>query len=202
MTKTENKKTRIIFWLDSPGLYFGISYFLQKSYDCDMYALIDVTNRPKRFFQEQNIVNFQKTWFYHGHIKKGIKADEEYLRSFEKKYDINLWKLAINERIFYLYNYFHKFTSEEITINDSIYDQNDSGKIYNHIGTYKVSASSYYNNTLPRNWSLGVSASASRRSYLPLLLSQYLVDCSCYVISDAYISIQCRTNTVDCQCLW
>ena len=38
----------------------------------------------------------------------------EYLNSFEEKYKINLWLLAINERLFYEYNEFHKFSREEI----------------------------------------------------------------------------------------
>ena len=36
------------------------------------------------------------------------------MKYIEKKYDLNLWKLAINERIFYRFYNFHKFTSDEI----------------------------------------------------------------------------------------
>lgn len=108
-------KDKIIFWIDSPGLYFGIAYFLQKNYDCDLFAIFDVTNKPKNFFQQQDLVKFQKTWFYHDHIAKNHdRVDEAYLQSFEKKYNIDLWKLAMNERFFYLYNDFYKFTSNEI----------------------------------------------------------------------------------------
>ena len=66
-------------------------------------------------FLSQKIVNFEKTWFFHDHIKKSIeKPDLEYLANFEKKYHINLWKLAINERHFYKFNRFYKFTTNEI----------------------------------------------------------------------------------------
>ena len=34
--------------------------------------------------------------------------------NFDKKYDINLWELAINERIFYRFNNVYKFSSDEI----------------------------------------------------------------------------------------
>jgi hypothetical protein len=40
-----------------------------------------------------------------------------------------------------------QFTSNNINISENIYDPNDSKKTYNHIGTYKVSASSYFDNT-------------------------------------------------------
>ena len=38
----------------------------------------------------------------------------EYLTKFEEKYNIDLWKLAINERLFYRFFNFHKFTQDEI----------------------------------------------------------------------------------------
>ena len=38
----------------------------------------------------------------------------EYLKNFEEKYKINLWKLAQNERIFLYFSDFHKFSSNEI----------------------------------------------------------------------------------------
>ena len=40
--------------------------------------------------------------------------DKDYLEKFEKKYEINLWQLAINERFFYKYNSYYKFSDEEI----------------------------------------------------------------------------------------
>jgi hypothetical protein len=67
-----------------------------------------------KFFQEQKLVPFKKVWYFHDHIKSDKKPDLEYLSSFEKKYNIDLWKLAINERIFYRFFDFHKFTSDEI----------------------------------------------------------------------------------------
>ena len=40
----------------------------------------------------------------------------EYLINFEKKYKIDLWKYAINERFFYIHNRFYKFTKQEILL--------------------------------------------------------------------------------------
>jgi hypothetical protein len=54
-------------------------------------------------------------WFFHDHIKKTQQLpDLDYLKNFEKKYQINLWKLALNERFFYMHNRFYQFTKQEI----------------------------------------------------------------------------------------
>ncbi len=107
-------KDKVLFWLGSEFTHFSLAYYLQKMYDCELFAIIDITDKPKKFFQEQNLVSFQKKWFFHDHIKNNIKHDIEFLKNFEKKYKINLWTLAINERIFYRFYNFHKFTSDEI----------------------------------------------------------------------------------------
>ena len=36
------------------------------------------------------------------------------MKKFEEENEIDLWKIALNERIFYRFNNFHKFSSEEI----------------------------------------------------------------------------------------
>jgi len=107
-------KDKIIFWLNADLTYFGIAKSLQEKYDSNFYAIIDITEKPKNFFITQKLVKFQKTWFLHDHIKKNHKPDLNYLKSFEQKYKINLWLLAQNERFFYKFNQFYKFTEEEI----------------------------------------------------------------------------------------
>jgi len=107
-------KDKILFWFGADFTNFCMSYYLQKMHDAEFYAIVDITNKPKKFFQEQKLVTFKKIWYFHDHIKSDKKPDLQYLSSFEKKYNINLWKLAINERIFYRFFNFHKFTSDEI----------------------------------------------------------------------------------------
>jgi len=107
-------KDKILFWFGADFTHFCMSYYLQKMHDAEFYAIVDITNKPKKFFQEQKLVPFKKVWYFHDHIKSDKKPDLEYLSSFEKKYNIDLWKLAINERIFYRFFDFHKFTSDEI----------------------------------------------------------------------------------------
>jgi hypothetical protein len=106
-------KDKLLFWIGGP-LHFCIAYYLQKTYDFELYAIIDITNKPKKFFTDQKLVKFKKIWFFHDHIKNKHPPDYEYLSSFEIKHNINIWKLAINERIFYRFYNFHKFSKNEI----------------------------------------------------------------------------------------
>ena len=106
---------KIIFWEQGGFLTFLLANSLQKKINSEFYAVFDVTDRQKPFFQKQKMVDFKKIWFFHDGISKPRKkADIEYLNSFEEKYKINLWLLAINERLFNEYNEFHKFSREEI----------------------------------------------------------------------------------------
>ena len=108
-------KPKIFFWLDQVFIMYILSYHLQKKIDADFYAIYDLPNKTKTFFENQKLVNFKKIWHYHDQINfKKNEIDMEYLSNFEKKYDIGLWNLAINERLFYRFNTFHKFSTEEI----------------------------------------------------------------------------------------
>ena len=108
-------KPKIFIWIDSELTFFGLAYYIQQKLDCELYGIIDVTNKPKRFFQEQKLVKFEKIWFYFDHVRKHKdNPNVEYLSSFEQKYNINLWRLALNERVFYFYNKFYKFKQKEI----------------------------------------------------------------------------------------
>jgi len=106
---------KLLFWLSGNLLHFCLSYHLQKDFGYEINAIIDVPNKPKKFFLEQKLVNFKNLWFLHDYIKNTEqKPDLEYLEKFENKYQINLMQLAINERIFYKFNEFYQFSSNQI----------------------------------------------------------------------------------------
>ena len=107
-------KDKIIVWLDSNLTQYCACYYLQKEIDADFYAIIDVTNKTRTFFENQNLVNFKKIWFFHDHTLPTKKPDLQYLSSFEKNHNIELWKLAINDRIFNHFNDFYSFSRNEI----------------------------------------------------------------------------------------
>jgi len=105
----------ILFSIDIFLFHFCLAYYLQNRLDANFYALIDTNSEPKKFFENQNLVKFQKSWFLHDNIEKTSKEpDLNYLTNFEEKYDIDLWKHAINERFFYLHNRFYNFSKHEI----------------------------------------------------------------------------------------
>ena len=114
MNSPDMPTKKIIFW-HQDFLTFSLANSLQKKFNGEFSVIFDVPDRQKTFFQKQKIVDFKKIWFFHDSISKpGKKVDMEYLNSFEEKYKINLWLLAINERLFYEHNEFHKFSREEI----------------------------------------------------------------------------------------
>ena len=51
---------KIFFWLDADLIQFCLAYYLQKNYTGDFFAIIDITNKPKKFFKEQKFVKFVK----------------------------------------------------------------------------------------------------------------------------------------------
>jgi len=108
-------KDKILFWLGNDYTHFCLANELGKKYDCDMYGIVEVTNRPRKFFEKQKLVNFKELFYFHDNIKKkDTVANLEYLEKFEKKYNLNLWTLVQNERIFLYYQNFYKFSSKEM----------------------------------------------------------------------------------------
>jgi hypothetical protein len=105
---------KILFWLYANFMYFGLTKYMRDLYNCELYAIIDITDKSKKFFQEQKLVEFKNIWFYHDYVSKFTKPDLQYLSVIEKTYKVNLWLLASNERIFSEYNEYYKFTSDQI----------------------------------------------------------------------------------------
>ena len=105
---------KVIIWLGNDFTHYCLAYALEKKHDFELYGISEVPNKPKQFFEKQKLVSFKKIWYFHDHIQKNTKkANMEYLKEFEKKYQIDLWKLIQNERIF-IYNDYYKFSSNEI----------------------------------------------------------------------------------------
>lgn len=108
-------KPRILFWIDPLFIQFAIAKFLDEKIDAEMFAIYDFPSPLlKKSFENQNIVPFKKSWFFWDHIKKSDNYDMSYLKSFEKKYGIRLWELALTDRNFNHYNKFYHFSKDEI----------------------------------------------------------------------------------------
>jgi len=105
---------RILFWISGDLLTFCLAHYMQKNNIGDFYSITDITNKPKIFFKEQTFVNFLNNWFYHDHIHINKNPDVNYLKNFQKKYNIDLMELGKNDRILNKYNEYHDFSKDEI----------------------------------------------------------------------------------------
>ena len=109
-------KKRILFWIDQELFHFGVARFLQENSDYDMYSIYEITEKPKSFFQNQTIVNFQKIWFLHDHLLNTKNLDNSFLEEIENKYSLNLHLIALNDRLFTKLNNYYKFSHDEILL--------------------------------------------------------------------------------------
>ena len=106
--------SKIIFWVNDALAFVGLPKTLQEKHNFDIYAILDVTDKQKKFFQKQELIKFSKIWFFHDYISKTTeKPDTEYLKLIEKKYKINISLLISNKRFFNKWNQYYKFSSDE-----------------------------------------------------------------------------------------
>ena len=117
MKNEKMSKPKLLFWIDSSIIHFGIAKSIQDKLDAELFSIFELTDQPKSFFETQSILKFKEQWFYHDHVKK-IKSEPDlnYLSEIEKKYEINLWRIAINERIFNDFKQFYRFSQDHCTI--------------------------------------------------------------------------------------
>ena len=107
-------KEKILLWLDVFSAQFGMAKWLQKKYNCEICAIIDV-NKGKKFYEEQKIVDFKKKWYFRECFNRSQKEpDLKYLAEIEKKYKFDVWKIVYSDINFYKYNEYHKFNYDEI----------------------------------------------------------------------------------------
>ena len=75
---------KILFWIGANYTHFCIAKFFQKKTDYEIFGIFDVTNKPRKFFQTQKIVDFKKILFYHDAIDEvDKKPDLKFLEEFE-----------------------------------------------------------------------------------------------------------------------
>ena len=109
------EKDKILVYVHGWFIHFGIAKALKEKHPCDIFAVIDFDDKAKKFFDIQNILDFEKFWHYKENaLITKQKPDMNYLKSFEKKYNINLWSIVYTDKTFYRYNEFYKFSQDEI----------------------------------------------------------------------------------------
>ncbi len=107
---------RILFWISEELIHFFLAKFLSEKTPGKFSAIIEGHPGLKDFFKNQNLVNFDKTWFLYDYLNKPFsKPDISYLKSFETRFKINLWEIAYSERLFYAeFNKYYLFNHDEI----------------------------------------------------------------------------------------
>ena len=106
---------KILYWIGTNFTHYCIAKSLKEKIPNKSYAIFDVTNKPGKFFENENIVNFEKKWFFHNNIFDTKNTpDLEYLSKFEEKYNIQLSKIVFSERLFSEFNEFYKFETNEM----------------------------------------------------------------------------------------
>ena len=109
-------KNKILLWLDIFSSHFGMAKSLQDNGDMEIFTIIDV-NEGREFYEEQNLINFSKKWYYRDCFdSKQTKPNLKYLQEIEKKYELNFWKIIFSDINFHKYNEYHKFKYDEILI--------------------------------------------------------------------------------------
>lgn len=110
-----NPKERVLFWLEDHTIHFGIAKYFGEKYNCDLYAIISTNSKAKKFYKEQKIIDFKKTWYYRDFMDFNDKTfDIDYLKSVESTHNISIWKLVYGERFFHNYTRYHVFNDKEI----------------------------------------------------------------------------------------
>ena len=70
---------------------------MQEKVDGEFYAVVDIPQKMKLFFENQKIVNFQKTWVYRDNVSMSMqKPDLQYLSSFELIMEV----IYLNEQLY------------------------------------------------------------------------------------------------------
>lgn len=112
---TQNKN--VIIWLDfGPLAYlnFGIASALSKIENYNFIGIVS-EKQDMSFFENQQIIPFQKLLYYPECYIGKSSFDLSDLKKFESNFDLNIWTEIFTERSFYKYwTQFYKFNHDEI----------------------------------------------------------------------------------------
>ena len=67
---------KILYWIGTNFTHYCIAKSLKEKIPNESYAIFDVTNKPGKFFETENIANFEKKWFFHNNILVGRHFDK------------------------------------------------------------------------------------------------------------------------------
>ena len=119
MKKNYKERNNVLVLLDSSDGYIiaGILNELKNELNCSFYGVVIKDRTDYDFWKKQNILKFEKLWYYPDYYNKKNDFDINFLNKIEKELEVNLWNFIFSERFFYKYNQYHKFTHKEILSN-------------------------------------------------------------------------------------
>ena len=56
-------KPKLFFWIDTSGVHYGLAKYIQDNFDCELFSIFEMTDKPKIFFESQKFVKFKKFGF-------------------------------------------------------------------------------------------------------------------------------------------
>ena len=73
--------SKILFWVGTNFTHYCIANVFQKKMDDEIFGIFDVTNKPRKYFESQKLVDFKKIWFYHDMMKEiDAQVDLKFLK--------------------------------------------------------------------------------------------------------------------------
>lgn len=107
-------KEKILLYVDNWFLHFAVGLHIQKKLDCEIFGAIDIDEKAKPFFQNQDLLQFKNTWYLRDTFTiSDDYPDLEYLKNFEKQNKIKLWDIIYSDKTFYS-DVRYKFSSNQI----------------------------------------------------------------------------------------
>ena len=93
---------------------FAMLKRLQEKIPVKIYAVIDQGDQPKKFYEKQKFVKFEKIWHYNDYVKPLSKPDIKYLKTIEDEFEINLWQISYSDPTFFAFEGKSYFKEKEI----------------------------------------------------------------------------------------
>jgi len=106
---------RILIWITNAFFNLGLARSLQKKTQFKLFAISNADGNGFDYLKNQKIVNFEKIWVCPDKLEElDIEPDMSYLEEFEKKYQIDLWKIIYGDRRLIKENQrYYKFNRKE-----------------------------------------------------------------------------------------
>ena len=108
-------KQKICVWINNNFVQLGVAKYLQDKENFELYAIVDSTTGIEEIIKNQEIVKFEKIWYFGNNLNPDDAIDLKYLEKIEKETGIIFSFVASVERLFYKeFNQYYHFQHSEI----------------------------------------------------------------------------------------